>query len=307
MNEFRHADAVAGRITEDEYEAISEHIFNSQAQGDMLIATSAAQLSRLAIGAANTVLHVVGGLPVWSATLAGLTLTSPTINGTIATTGLTMPAFTLGGAVTIGGQIFNAGAGDAEIDTTAGFKGLIVKSTQDGATGAAVLLQTVSASPAAEDIVGTVYAQGKDSGAANQYYCRFDMMIESPTAPNEAGKMRWLNAVATDWNIAMTLSSAGVLAVDLSGGGAAAQVDLFDQYDDALVLRQGIQQNNRELLADIGVLERKDSGSGYMMRVQPMVRLLAGGIYQSRGLIDELSERLSIVEKKLLELPIGRN
>jgi len=52
--------------------------------------------------------------------------------------------------------------------------------------------------------------------------------------------------------------------------------------------RQGIQQNNRELLADIGVLSRKDTGSGYMMKIQPMVRLLAGGIYQTRARIDEL-------------------
>ncbi|KKN71805.1 hypothetical protein LCGC14_0416590 [marine sediment metagenome] len=46
---------------------------------------------------------------VWQNT--GVTLTSPTINGTIATTGLTMPAITLGGAVAGGDQAFT-GVGD---------------------------------------------------------------------------------------------------------------------------------------------------------------------------------------------------
>jgi len=59
-----------------------------------------------------------------------------------------------------------------------------------------------------------------------------------------------------------------------------------------LVLRQGIQQRNRDLLCDMGVLERKDTGSGYMLNIQKMIHLLAGGIYQNRAKIDELERRL---------------
>ena len=55
----------------------------------------------------------------------------------------------------------------------------------------------------------------------------------------------------------------------------------------------------------MGIAERKDSGSGYMLKIQPMIRLLAGGIYQSRTLIDELTERLGIAERKLEALPKG--
>ena len=76
-------------------------------------------------------------------------------------------------------------------------------------------------------------------------------------------------------------------------------------YDDALVLRQGIQQNNRELRADMGVLTRKDTGSGYMMNLQPMTRLLAGGIYQTRQMLEDTREellgRLANVEARLLK------
>ena len=49
-DEFRHGNVVAGRVTENEYEAIGEHIFNSQATGDVMYASSATQLNRLAAG-----------------------------------------------------------------------------------------------------------------------------------------------------------------------------------------------------------------------------------------------------------------
>jgi len=56
----------------------------------------------------TTGIHGVGAGAIVGTTLAQVltnkTLTSPTINGTIATTGLTLPAFTLSGAVTGGGQ-----------------------------------------------------------------------------------------------------------------------------------------------------------------------------------------------------------
>lgn len=98
-NEFIHG-SVGTSMTQAEFEAVGLHVLNSQATGDLIYASSISQLSRLGIGSTNDVLHVAGGIPAWSATLAGITLTSPTINGTIATTGLTMPAFAFTGQVT---------------------------------------------------------------------------------------------------------------------------------------------------------------------------------------------------------------
>ena len=66
-------------------------------RGDIMFRNATVN-TRLAKGAANTLLVMGANDPAWSATLAGLTLTSPTINGTIATTGLIIPAFTLGGS-----------------------------------------------------------------------------------------------------------------------------------------------------------------------------------------------------------------
>lgn len=102
-NEFRHTDSIpAGKLTEAVYEGVGTHIFNSQATGDVLYAASSTQLSRLGIGSNNDVLHLASGIPAWASTLGGLTLTSPVINGTVTTTGLTLPAFTAGGDISMG-------------------------------------------------------------------------------------------------------------------------------------------------------------------------------------------------------------
>ena len=61
VDEFRHDDAVSGKLTEDEYEAVGEHIFNSQAQGDIMYASSASQLTRLGAGATAGDVLVTGG------------------------------------------------------------------------------------------------------------------------------------------------------------------------------------------------------------------------------------------------------
>ncbi|KKM93248.1 hypothetical protein LCGC14_1210210 [marine sediment metagenome] len=73
-------------------------------RGDIMF-RNATVSTRLAKGAANTVLVMGANDPAWSAILAGLTLTSPTINGTIGTTGLTLPAFTAGGLINANGYI----------------------------------------------------------------------------------------------------------------------------------------------------------------------------------------------------------
>lgn len=105
-NELKHK-TVGTDLSQTEFEDVLLHQFNSQATGDVLYASSATQLSRLGIGSTNAILTVIGGVPTWQTTLAGLTLTAPTINGTVTTTGLTLPAVTLGGTVTGGAQVLS--------------------------------------------------------------------------------------------------------------------------------------------------------------------------------------------------------
>ena len=59
------------------------------------------------------------------------------------------------------------------------------------------------------------------------------------------------------------------------------------------------QYENQRRLVDIGVAEwaEQDDGSyHWMMRIQPMTRLLAGGVFQNRAKIDDLEARLRILE-----------
>lgn len=66
-NELKHADYGVG-LSRAEWEAVGAHIFDSQATGDLPYASSAAQLSRLAKGAARRLLQMNAGgtLPEWA-------------------------------------------------------------------------------------------------------------------------------------------------------------------------------------------------------------------------------------------------
>jgi len=309
-NELRHsstATAAGGAMAETDWEDVDIHQFNSQATGDIMYASSATQLSRLAKGAANTVLVMGASIPVWSATLAGLTLTSPTINGTIATTGLTLPAITLGGDMVVTGYGFNAGAGSTQLYTSGSNEGLRIIGSST-ASGGSLYIEHTDTTPtqwASSGLIGFRGYDGNGTPAAMRwgYIAAVYANIGDGTEEVRYDFYGVTGGVAD--NQAMTLTGAGGLSVDADIGTADDPVALFDDYDDALVLRQGIQQNNRELLADIGVLDRKDTGSGYMMKMQPMIRLLAGGIYQTRQMLEdtkeELYQRLDNIERKLLE------
>lgn len=62
-NELKHT-AVGTELTQAEYEGTASHVFNSQATGDIVYASSASQLTRLGIGSSGQVLKVSsGGIP----------------------------------------------------------------------------------------------------------------------------------------------------------------------------------------------------------------------------------------------------
>jgi hypothetical protein len=71
-NEFKHK-AIGTSLTQAEWEATdgTGHIFDSQAAGDILYASSTTALARLAVGSTNGFLVVASGLPAWD--------TSPTL------------------------------------------------------------------------------------------------------------------------------------------------------------------------------------------------------------------------------------
>ena len=105
--------------------------------------------------------------------------------------------------------------------------------------------------------------------------------------------------------------SSGVLSVDGDGGGSDDPVLLFDDYDDAALAQtfayahpvapemglvtQEQWQANRELLVELGIAgwAVQESGPDHLMyHLQPMLRMLAGGIYQNRAMMDGLRSEM---------------
>uniref|UniRef100_A0A6M3KUA1 Uncharacterized protein n=1 Tax=viral metagenome TaxID=1070528 RepID=A0A6M3KUA1_9ZZZZ len=84
-NELKHmSTACAGgtAIAQTDWEDVDIHRFESQATGDILYASSPTQLSRLAKGAATTVLVMGASIPAWSAIIARITSGTYTGNDT---------------------------------------------------------------------------------------------------------------------------------------------------------------------------------------------------------------------------------
>ncbi len=77
---LQHA-SVGPRLSQVEWEAAGAHLLAAQATGDIVFASTAAQLSGLAIGAVNTTLQSVAGIPAWvaSPTFAGATFTADVV------------------------------------------------------------------------------------------------------------------------------------------------------------------------------------------------------------------------------------
>lgn len=181
-------------------------------RGDIMF-RNATVSTRLAKGAENTVLVMGADDPAWSATLAGLTLTSPQINGTIGTTGLTMPAWIAGGIISglSPTNYLDAGSGSVEVHTTGASQGVIIQSTQDTSGGCFFQGFQVSASPAAGDVLFRVEGKGKTSTGASSSYGYFSILIEDPTNASRDGKMEWVNRLNNTLTIGLRLSAAGDL------------------------------------------------------------------------------------------------
>lgn len=131
-------------------------------------------------------------------------------------------AQTLGGTVTLNSQVFDAGSGNAQINTT-GASTLTLQSTQDGADGASLLLRQVSANPANSDALAVIKAEGKDDGGTNRDWGYYQCRISDVQAASYTSEWVWWLRNSTALNLAMTLSGAGVVSPDHSIMFAASQ------------------------------------------------------------------------------------
>ena len=191
----------------------------------------------------------------------------------------------------------------------AGARSWIERSTSDTSTQGTVLNITANSTGNAADGFGPILNfQMGDTAVTSQRMggvgferngadntSRFTLLVEDSGSVNEAFRV----------------SNTGVGSFDLAGSGTAAQTDLFDDYDDAVELRRYADSvssyvspeqrtANRQRMVEMGIIEAvPESSSGYHLLFQPITRLLAGGIYQSRARMDAQYEEL---DKRIQQL-----
>ena len=102
-NEFKHG-SVGTSLTQSEWEAVGTHVLDSQATGDIIYASSATQLSRLAKGTDGQVLTLASGIPSWATSTV-------TIKADDIATGDGAVNF----ATTVGNITIDAQANDADV------------------------------------------------------------------------------------------------------------------------------------------------------------------------------------------------
>jgi len=110
-------------------------------------------------------------------------------------------------------------------------------------------------------------------------------------------------------DVAMELdATTGVLYIE-------GTYEIFDEYDDALLLKQGIGQGDMQKLEQVGIVKKKyktnETGdliytkdnnlieTGYLINVPSLMKLISGGVYQNRDYIESLESRIMALEAKL--------
>lgn len=175
-------------------------------------------------------------------------------------------------------------------------------SVSGGAVGVEHQLYQNSASPANADVVGLVTFYGNDSAANKQQYGQMDCRIVDVSTTSEDALFRWSLIEAGALNEAMRLGSTGILEVD-DNAVMAAVVGLFDDYDDAMVLRrvyspEAQADSVRKMLVDMGIATMKENGRS-MVSVPKMFALLGGAAVQARKAHDALASRIADLEARL--------
>jgi hypothetical protein len=175
------------------------------------------------------------------------------------------------------------------------------------------LLSRTNTTPTATDQLVGVHAYGLDgnASAADFRYGYIALIADNVTDTTEAGKFSvYLATGGTADNLAFYVEGNGELFADLDGDSGSYLtngVNLFDEFDDVAELRryqltvpgtglitEGQRLANRQRLRDLGVVAPKENGD--MLKIQSMTRLLAGGIYQNRGYVEELEQRVKVLE-----------
>ena len=223
--------------TEDEANkaATSEWSFDHNADVDAHV--SGASSGQMLIASAATMAAWGNSPDINSGTIAGVTIDGD-LTWSSAQSGVTLTAPTLNGTVTLGSTpIFDVGSGSLRVNTTGEGEGLDLYATNDDNNGVRLSTYHIAANPAVDDLLFEHYVHGKSTNGTEKEAATFRYLVEAVGATTLAGKMAILLRTGSAWNEALTLSSAGALWIDsaITVGGKAANARSFNQIGTGFI------------------------------------------------------------------------
>lgn len=221
-------------------------------------------------------------------------LDTEVITAVEAETDIELDGISLQNGITLNNKWFDKGTGSMGCYGTGATTGWYMRLDDDSVNGISNVWKHNSASPAINDLIFREFYRAENDLGGEKDYASKKVTIIDPTSGSEDGNIKWYLIENGDENLAMYLNSDGTLYTDL-----APQV--FDDYDDAILLKDGIKNGDYEKLFDAGVLVNVSDNStpNYMISMQNMSFLLAGASYQNRDKIDALEKRIIELEKLL--------
>lgn len=170
--------------------------------------------------------------------------TNDTLNSKFTTTG-----FQIGtGTATAQFHTFKTTTGDD----------VVIENSEAGATeGPNVVLYRNSASPAADDVLGTVEFRGEDSGGSTQSYAEITAGIVDTTASGEDGRIDFNTTVAGSLDNAVRLQE-GRVGINESAPEAPIHVN----NTDTQILRLECPNNDASSGADIRMYRHRNDAVG---------------------------------------------
>ena len=211
---------------------------------------------------------------------------------------------TVGTGSTTTGSFVVAGAANYTL-TALGVQTMI--STDAGATGAPdLVLFRNSASAAANDVMGRIIFDGNSATPTRRTMGVMQSVIVTATDGAEDAKLEFYTIAAGASNLAVWFAETGQIHADLGAG--TGNVTVFDDYDDVGLIRsvfnKDVERRERGLneLAQLGLVSRKQGGSGWAIALQPWIALLSGGIYQTADRVEQLVAECAMLRAQIAVL-----
>ena len=283
--------------TQTEFEAVGLHVFNNQAIGDLLYASSTTQLSRLGIGANGDFLTLTAGIPAWTSNKTTTLYIGDTANATM-TLGLTLnQGSAIDEIMAVKSSTVAHGMTDiAETDTYGDLK--LHSTTLGGFQIRGFGENTVSLSFQA---LGTVDNITKTTaGAGYIQLAAYKKSVATVGAPGADANLMTILAVTTTRFI-FDNEGSGHADVEWIAFQGYDDLGLITDIEQELLLRENKAQTSRRKALEVVGIIGKDSWHMENGKPRAMVNFTKLAMLHHGALL-QTYDRLQVLEQKHLEL-----